>query len=286
MNSPRNPLKPRQPIIFVFVMLAVVFGVALFAKLAAGQETGESPVVYRECYRPPVGNTFGRFPECGIDEQATEELRRQIEDSTRPLTPEEDEQVETYIDDEYGDQLADKRRDELLSVFNTAGERIAALLASDALSFSDEERQFLRLQSEWFEEQSRHFSLQPSDTREIQEARAEIGEVLRRVHEIVLARQREAAATVPDIENIVTRIDALVARVGTVIRDLEREGLVVPRSVRDGHAVALTLVRESKRTCATHRPAGCRTLREVLNTIEAMREPLCDLPSDLLTFCN
>jgi hypothetical protein len=123
-------------------------------------------------------------------------------------------------------------------------------------------------------------------TADLQKTRLELGTRLGRVHEIVLARQRETPIDVPPIENLVTRIDDLVARVGTVLRDLEREGIVVPATVRRGHAHAVELVRESKRTCSTRRPAGCRQLREVLDTLEAMREPLCDLPSKVLTFCR
>jgi hypothetical protein len=168
----------------------------------------------------------------------------------------------------------------------TAQERLAALLTSQVFSFTAAERATLQEPSDWIDEQLSILNSEAWTTADLSSIRLELGQRLARVHEMVVERQRDAAASVPTIESLVTRIDDLVARVGTVLRDVEREGLAVPATVRRGHARAVELIRESKRTCSTRRPDGCKQLRDVLETLDAMREPLCNLPSKSLSFCR
>jgi len=115
--------------------------------------------------------------------------------------------------------------------------------------------------------------------------RDQLSPLLTKIQAMLTQKQRTASAG-PEIENLVVRIDDLVARVGTVIRDLERADERVPQTVRSGHRRTLQLVREAKQTCSTSRPQGCQQLREVLKIIEMMREPLCAIDSQVVNFCN
>lgn len=268
----------------VLALAATLVGTALAsAEAPAGQA-----VVYKQCYRPGGKSTssYGRFPECGIDEAATGKLRQEIDETTRPVTPAEEQRVEERVRQLFVKPLNEQERHEVLRLLTTALDRLTTLLSSDVLRFTATDQASLREQIDWIGEQVQRYESKTFTKADLQTTRQELGTRLGQVHSIVLQRQRETSVDLPPIESLVTRIDDLVARVGTVLRDVEREGLVVPATVRRGHVRAVELVRESKRTCSTRRPAGCSQLREVLDTLEAMRGPLCGLPSKTLTFCH
>lgn len=243
----------------------------------------DEPVIYRQCAKPPDRTVWGRFPECGVDEETTQQLREELADTTRKLTPAEEEQVDERIETEFAAPVIAARQTELLALMDWTTRRIEAVLSGGAyqLSFADEAK--LRQAKTSIQQRIADTQNRALTRSELDDLTAEVRGIVADVSRIVAAAPKVVPPETPDIESLVTRIDALVARVGTVIRDVEREGLAVPKSVRDGHAHALELVRESKRICSTRRPAACANLAEVLDTIEAMRGPLCGLKSDLLT---
>lgn len=268
--------------------LIVATATLVGSAIVLAQEPADPVIIYKECYRPgeKLASGFGRFPECGVDEAATDALRREVQERIRPLTPEQDRQVEEQVERQFQKLLNVDQRQEVMRLLNAARDRLLTLLSSNILQFTVVDKSVLQSEVAWIDEQLRRYESESFTAAELQKTRLELGTRLGRVHEIVLARRRETPIDVPPVENLVTRIDALVARVGTVLRDVEREGLLVPATVRRGHVHAAELVRESKRTCSTRRPAGCQQLREVLDTLESMREPLCRLPSKALTFCQ
>jgi len=265
--------------------LALAGAAALIASvgLLHAQSAGDDAVIYKECLQPPARTVWGRFPECGIDAAATREFQDELAEATRALTPQEEQRVDQYIDEQFAAPVLAVRQAELMGLMDWTARRIEAVLGSDAYQFSAGNRTAL-LRVKVTLQQELAGAKDKSLTRdELDSLTAEVRQIVAEVSDIVANTPKVIPPETPTIESLVTRIDALVARVGTVIRDLEREGLSVPRSVRDGHAHALELVRESKRTCSTRRPEACTNLAEVLDTIEAMRGPLCKLKSDFLT---
>jgi len=257
------------------------------AGLLHAQSAGEEAVIYSQCRRPPPNHLeWGRFPECGTDEAATRQLREQLDEATKQLTRQEEEQVERYIDEQFAAPALAAKQTELMTLIDWTARRIEAVLGSDAYQFSGADRAALQQAKSVLQQLIAEAKDRSLTRSELDALKAEVRRVVAEVSGIVGTAPKVVPPDTPAIESLVTRIDALVARVGTVIRDLEREGLAVPRAVREGHAHALELVRESKRTCSTRRPEACANLAKVLDTIDAMRGPLCDLPSELLTFCN
>ena len=249
------------------------------------QVTTHEPLIYRQCRRPP-GLEWGRFPECGIDVALTDELQHLVRESTRPLLAEEETKINEHIELQFGTVFGGQQHADLVRVLAEAHDRLVTLLATNLLGFTDTERRYLEATADWISAQAVRYESTPFTTSDVRETRELLGDNLQRVHEIVRRRQREAQATLLPVENLVTRIDLLVARVGTALRDLAQEGRTIPDSVEQAYDHALELVRQSKRTCSTRRPSGCSELGEVLETIEAMREPLCSLRTDLRTFCE
>ncbi len=258
-------------------------GAALLAAAGLLHAQGAEPVVYKECFRPPERTVWGSFPECGVDEEATRQLQKELDEATSPLTPQEEEQVNERIEEEFAAPVIAARQTELLALLDWTARRIEAVLSGGAYQFAASDEVSLRQAKTTIQQRIADTQNRALTRRELDDLTAEVRGIVTDVSRIVAAVPKVVPEDTPDIESLVTRIDALVARVGTVIRDLEREGLAVPSAVRGGYAHALQLVRESKRTCSTRRPEACANLAEVLDTIDAMREPLCRLKSDFLT---
>lgn len=268
---------PARRIALTLAGAAVLTGAAgVFHAQAAG-----GAVIYRSCIHPATF-VWGRFPECGIDDEATQQLQEVIEDTTRPLTPQDQERVDQHIDQQFAAPVLAGRQAELLVLIDWTVRRIETVLGSGAYQFAAGDRVTLQQAKATLQQLTADAQDRSLSRGELDGLATQVRAMVTDVSHIVAAAPKAVPAGTPTIENLVTRIDALVARVGTVIRDLERAGLAVPRVVRDGHAHALQLVRESKRSCSTRRPAACANLAEVLDVIAAMRGPLCGLQSELL----
>jgi hypothetical protein len=265
------------------VMAALVF---IVASTVHAQASRDEAVIYGECLRPPQRTAWGRFAECGIDEDATRKLREEVDAGTRSLTRLEEHEIERRIDEQFAVPALARKQADLAILMDWIARSIEDAMENGTYQFSPADRKAILQAGTELQQVLIAASSGAVGRDELDGLTAEVRGIVVRVTGILAAAPRQIPPDTPQIESLVTRIDALVARVGTVIRDLDRERIAAPRVVRDGHAHALVLVRESKRICSTRRPAACSQLREVLDTIEAMREPLCRLPSELLSFCR
>ena len=202
------------------------------------------------------------------------------------MTPQEEKEVIEHIESRFQTQTDATLHSRLLSLLGSARDRLSQLLRSETYAFDERDRQTIQETADWIDQRMAQYESATVNKSDVRGVRQELGSELNVIAAIVTAKQREGGAEVPRVENLVVRIDDLVARVGTVIRDLERSGERVPPEVRNGHRRAADLVREAKATCSTSRPTGCTQLRSILATIEQMREPLCAIESPVLTFCH
>lgn len=291
----RHRLRPTLGI-YRIALLASAFSVILVMVLSArsmplrAQLTGTADVIYRECYRDRDG-AYGRFEECGIDQRATQEHQRKLAEldekvkrATRPVTPEEEQKISDYLQNRFGGE--DDLQAQLTALLDDSQQRLLQLMESDRYAFNERERETIQSVINWIDVEKPKYGDSPMTKSDMRLVRNELGTRLGTVAEIVTANQRQLSGAVPQVENLVTRIDDLVARVGTVIRDLERSGQTVPVEIRTGHRTATELVRDAKFNCSTDRPTGCTQLRTVLETLEGLRVPLCELDSTVLTFCS
>ena len=218
--------------------------------------------------------------ECARIEEQTEEALEEL--LGRPihntLTPEQEEAVSRQMEGQFGTS----KRQAFLDALETTANRIEKLLASP-LPFSPDQRTTLQETYDWLLTKQAQFEEGEPDIRQTRNA---MQKRLTAISALVTTVKRQEAANGPRIENLVTRIDALVARVGTTLLELEREGTLIPAEVKRGYKKAKALVRNSKSECSTRRPASCHQLATVLEIIEAMQKPLCDLDSSRLTFCS
>ena len=226
------------------------------------------------------GESTGLRTECASIEEQTEEaieelLGQPIHDT---LTPDQEEAVTRQMEGQFGTS----KRQAFLSALETSAHRIEKLLASP-LPFSPNQRTTLQETYDWLMAKQAQFEEGEPD---IRQTRNVMQKRLTAISALVTTVKRQEAANGPRIENLVTRIDALVARVGTTLLELEREGTLVPVEVQTGYERAKRLVRNSKSECSTRRPASCHQLATVLEIIEAMQKPLCALDSSQLSFCS
>ena len=265
-----------------------------------GQAIRDPGVIYKKCYQPSQGmrgtSEYGRYESCGIDEEATriaretwertEAMRREAEANRHSLTPEEEDQVTEYIEKQFLENQSSIRQTELRSLLQTALNRLTVLLENGIYVLTENDRQELQDALSLVESLSTDYDRPGVSKYEVRHVRDELSPILTEIQTILTHRQRNAAAEGPKVESLVTRIDNLVARVGTVIEELDRSGQTVPTEVRTGHRQVLRLIREAKAACSTTRPAACSHLSDVLDIIESMRAPLCATNSSLLTFCQ
>ena len=295
-QPPRTELKILAAILCLTGIAAV--GLAAGSQWT-GQVSGDLPVIYQLC-RNTGGNskgelTLSRDVSCGIDEKAmtgdakkreqTEQLREKIEAEKRLLTPKEEKRINEHLEQQFLGDKVTKRRAELDQLLQTTTSRLQGLLDSPSHEFTESEAKQLQTAITLVATLSAQYDRPDVSKRDIGSVRDQLAPTLTDIHVMLTQKKRDHSMAGPKVESLVTRIDALVARVGTVIRDLERAGKEVPVEVRSGHERALQLVRKAKRNCSTRRPAACSMLSEVLTTIEVMREPLCRIDSPLLSFC-
>lgn len=281
------------------VLLLVLIGALQYMRSLSAQLVDESDVVYKQCkYVDGFKSTWkkGRHESCGIDEGATQEarekrerteaFRREAEQRKHALTPSEEKRIDEYLEQQFVGERISARQTELRNLLNGTAARLGKLLTSNAYRFTDEETQRLDDAQTLVASLTAEYDQPNVGKADIRAVRNQLAPLLTEIQAMLTQKQRTAPADGPRIENLVTRVDDLVARVGTVIRELELAGERVPQAVRSGHRRALQLVREAKQTCSTSRPEGCRQLREVLETIEAMRDPLCAIDSPVINFCH
>ena len=230
-------------------------------------------------------------PKCGIDKEATaaaqtkqkatQELLQQIAERNKKLTPQTKVLVEQAMEERF--ETATMRKVESLKgVVSTAESRIEGLLS---LAWSAQDVTALQRLGDQFAAYAKsllHTELSRSDFRQL---RDEVYSGTKDLQAIAVRKPRDGNSSKP-IENIVTRIDALVATVGTVLSEVEKEGITIPLQVRGGYEQSKNAIRLAKASCSMRRPKSCRQLWDVLIAIESMREPLCALPSDRLAFCR
>ena len=272
----------------ILAMLAIVARTGS-ASASSARLLGQPAVIYKECFFDDKASVWGRFKKCGVDEPATAKHRAQlktleekIQKAQRQLNEREERQVEEYLQERF-DVEPRNTNSEVSKLLDQTTSRMEWLLSDGRYSFSADEQATLQLVIAELEEYRQHETWTKAEARQL---RRDLGERLQSVSTIIARHQRQIANTLPKIDNLVLKIDNLVTRVGTVVRDLERSGKRVPAAVRSGHRQASDLVAEAKRTCSTSRPEGCQQLREVLNRIDELRDPLCNLDSPILTFCN
>lgn len=287
----------------IAVILIVIAGGALlfpYDTVLTGQVVRDAPVIYKQCRFRASDDSgaylYARDALCGIDEEAmrvardtrerTIAFQREAEANNRPLTREEEKAVIEHIERQLLQGTPADHRVALHTLLETAERRLLTLLEGNQFNLTDEERDQLQVAYTFV------LSLQDELTdalvskRKLRDVRDRLSPVLTVVQAMLTGKQRTKSGESPSVENLVTQIDALVARVGTVIRELELSGKPVPAAVRSGHRRALQILREAKQTCSTRRPANCSRLMEVLDVIDDMREPLCAIDSPLLAFCH
>jgi len=208
------------------------------------------------------------------------ELQRRI-DRNKTITPEEEQRVEEFLEKRYEAPRL-KKVSLLQTMVDTSRLRLDALLTlawkpSDSTALARLQQKFNKHAAAL---EATHFS------------KAALSQLRDSVHRDVLTLQGFATRKPPSdtapqpIEHIVTKIDRIVAQVGTVIGEIEGDGVLVPASVHKGYEQAKDSVRAAKRSCSMRRPQACTKLWDVLRAIESIREPLCALPSERLTFCR
>ena len=273
-------------------------GVLAIGSQLTGQVT-DGTVIYNSCRYLEQFKTkpqFGPHESCGINEAAnrlaqetrerTEELRRQIEAERRTLTESEEQQITNHLEQKFLGNKMSQWKEELDQLLQTTATRLEGLLGTPSYKFTESEAEQLRAASVLVATLSATYDHANISKLDMRHVRDQLAPLLTGLHVMLTEKQRATSSEGPKVENLVTRIDNLVARVGTVIRDLERSGQPVPMKVQQGYRRASQLVRETKRTCSTNRPAACSQLAQVLDEIDAMREPLCKIDSPLLSFCQ
>lgn len=230
-------------------------------------------------------------PECGVDEAATEAARaeQQIAEESlmwriernKSITPEQESRVQNILD-RRGDGTKQKQIRFMNGVVSTALARITPLLQ---LPWNASDRKVLDTLSHRFHDHEESLKRTRLSRDQLDHLRDSIRSDTIRLQEVIVRKPRSLEPSQP-VENIVTRMDALVATIGTVLIEIERDGVVVPLEVEEGYQEAKDSIRIAKRSCSMRRPKACSKLWDVLMAIEAMRQPLCELPSKRLTFCN
>lgn len=296
----RHPYQLSTLVLVVVAAVLAITAILVPDSRLTGQVIRDPGVIYKKCL-PPSGGfrgplEYGRYESCGIDEEATriasetrertEAMQREAEANRHPLTSEEEKRVIKHIEKRFLDNSESTQHLELQTLLQTASNRLTALLADDVYVLTADDQQKLRDAQLLVESLSEDYDRADVSKHELRHVRDQLAPILTEIQVLLTHRQRNAAAGGPKVESLVTRIDNLVARIGTVIQELERSGQPVPAEVRAGHRRASQLVREAKATCSTNRPTACSRLSDVLNIIDSMRKPLCATKSSLLTFCQ
>lgn len=292
--------RTERTVVAVILCTAGILAVALAAtRHLTGQVTRGLPVIYKLCLveTPQSDEWTKRHHEsCGIDEEATrvahetwertEEFRRQVAANSHILTQAEKNLVTAHIEQHFLGEKSSTRQIELQRLLESTATRLQNLLSSKAYTFSEEELKQIQAVQTAVESLAVKYEQAAITKRDVRRVQDQLAPLLTNIQSMLTHKVRNAITAGPNIVNLVTRIDNLVARVGTVIRDLELAGETVPTKVSRGHRKAVDLVRTAKRACSTSRPESCAILGEVLYAIEAIREPLCSIDSPLLTFCH
>ncbi len=302
MTSSTQPTRGSRRIAIlavVVVLLLVLIGALQYTRSLSAQLVDESDVVYKQCqFFDDFKSTWkkGRHESCGIDKAATQEarekrerteaFRREAEQRKRTLTPSEEKRIDQHLEQQFVGERISARQTELRNLLDGAATRLGNLRTGDTYRFTDEEAGQLDDAQTLVASLTAEYDQPSVGKADIRAVRNQLAPLLTEIQAMLTQKQRTTPADGSRIENLVLRVDDLVARVGTVIRELELAGERVPKAVRSGHRQALQLVREAKQSCSTSRPEGCQQLRHVLEIIEAMREPLCEIDSPVINFCH
>jgi hypothetical protein len=293
-------------------MLAMALAVVASAVIALGhtllgQASTSNTVVYKQCYRPPDRVQFGRFPECGVEAAAssssqptndgffcyrpdgtqTTNRRECASAPSVPIrTPEQERAIIQRIEEQRVEEKRALRQAELLNALENANQTVAKYADGILIALTAAQKTALVEQRGWLASQIKTGKLARFTLGEMNSISIVLKQRLATVRETIRAARESLAITAPPIENIMLRIDDLVRRVGTLIASLEKEGTRVPLQVKRGYELAKAGMNDAQRNCSPRRPQNCLVLHDVLDAIEAMRDPLCALPSDKLTFCR
>lgn len=286
----------------VVATAAIAVGHALLGQVGASET-----VVYKQCYRPPSRLQFGRFPECGIEsttstssESAREDYFCFRGDGTRssnrdecgtppssPVrTPEQERAIIQLIENQRAEAKRAQRQRELLNALENASQTLTKYAGGKLIALTAAQQTFLEDHAAWLATQINIGGKADYTLSELNSIAGTLRQRVASARETINAARKSAATAAPAIENIMLRIDDLVRRVGTLIGSLEKEGMQVPLKVKGGYERAKAGMTIAQRTCSPRRPHNCLVLNDVLDELEAMREPLCALPSDRLTFCT
>ncbi len=252
-----------------------------------GQVGNTDAIVYKKCYLIEHPAIKTQSPKCGVDEEATaaaqvkqkatEKLRQEIADRNNKLTPQNEVLVEQAMEERFVSSSM-RKTESLQRVVDTAQSRIDGLLT---LSWPTQDVSALERLGDRFAAHAESLSESKLSRSGFRQLRDKVYSDTKDLQTIAVRKLRNSDRGKP-IENIVTRIDALVATVGTVLGEVDKEGVAIPAQVRTGYEQAKKAIRQAKETCSMRRPKACRQLWEVLFAIESISEPLCDLPSDRL----
>jgi hypothetical protein len=291
-------------------LLAMALAVAAPAVVTVGPtllgQAGPS-VIYKQCYRPPDRVVFGRFPECGVEAAASSSSQPTNDgffcyraDGTQTTsrgecaniprvpsrTPEQERAIIQRIEEQRAEEKRAQRQADLLNALENASQTVAKYADGKPLVLTAAQKASLDEQRAWLASQIKTGKLAKFTLGEMTSIAIVLKQRLANVREIIEAARESLATTAPPIENIMLRIDDLVRRVGMVIGGLEKEGTRVPLQVKKGYERAKAGMTIAQRNCSPRRPQNCLVLHDVLDAIEAMRAPLCALPSAKLTFCS
>jgi hypothetical protein len=292
--------------LLAMALAAVATAVVALGHTLLGQAGTSDAVLYKQCYRPPARVVFGRFPECGVEAAASSSSlpsndgffcyradgtpttsRGECANVPVPArTPEQERAIIQHIEEQRAEEKRAQRQADLLDALENASQTVAKYADAKVIVLTAAQKASLDEQRAWLASQIKTGKLAKFTLSEMTSISIVLKQRLANVREIIEAARESLATTVPPIENIMLRIDDLVRRVGTVIGSLEKEGTRVPLQVKRGYERAKAGMTIAQRNCSPRRPQNCFVLHDVLDAIEAMRTPLCALPSDKLTICR
>ena len=271
-----------------------------------GQASTSQTVIYKQCYRPPDRVHFGRFPECGIEAssgssppanngffcfradgaQTTDRGECANVPSVPVRTPEQERAIIQRIEKQRVEEKRAARQVELMNALEHADRSVAKYADGHLITLSAAQKTVLEEHEAWLASQLKTGQQAKFTLSEMNAIAVALKQRLANARGVIKTARETLATTVAPIENIMLRIDDLVRRVGTVIGSLEKAGARVPLQVKRGYDRAKAGMTIAHRSCSPRRPQNCLVLHDVLNDIEAMRDPLCALPSDKLSFCR
>lgn len=293
--------------ILAMALAVVATAVVALGHTLLGQASTSNTVIYKQCYRPPDGLQYGRFPECGVETAASSSSQPTndgffcyrpdgVKTTTRsecanipnaPIrTPEQERAIIQRIEEQRVEDKRATRQAELLNALENASATVTKFADGKLVALSATRKSALEQQRAWLSSQIKTGKNAKFSMSEMDSIAIELRKRIASSREILQAAREELAEVVPPIDNIMLRIDDLVRRVGTLIGSLEKEGTRVPSQVIRGYELAKAGMNNAQRNCSPRRPQNCLVLHDVLDAIEAMRGPLCALPSDKLTFCR